>query len=131
MLSQIKAWAKKLKQDVVMLWFAKGHPDTPLLAKVLCIAAVAYALSPIDLIPDFIPVLGYIDDLLLVPGLVWMAVRMLPPHVILRCRTQADVWLASHASKPKSYVGAAVIILIWIALAYLVAYHWLMPGRLA
>lgn len=122
-LEQIKSWAKRLKRDAVMLWFARSHPDTPALAKALCVVAVGYALSPIDLIPDFIPVLGYIDDLLLVPGMIWIAVRLLPPHVVLSCRTQADLWIASHEAKPRSYAGAAIILLIWTAIIY-AAFHW-------
>ena len=78
----IAAWARSVKRDVIMLWFARRHPDTPLLAKALCIFAAAYALSPIDLIPDFIPVLGYVDDALLLPALIWLAVRLLPGHVM-------------------------------------------------
>jgi uncharacterized membrane protein YkvA (DUF1232 family) len=126
-LKRIRSWARQLKRDAVMLWFAKDHPDTPTFAKVVCVLAVAYALSPIDLIPDFIPVLGYLDDLLLVPGMVWVAIRMLPPHVILRCRLQADVWLASHRTKPTSYAGAAVIVIAWVAIAY-AAYRWFMAS---
>lgn len=122
-LAQVRSWARRLKRDAVMLWLARDHPDTPTVAKVICIVAVAYALSPIDLIPDFIPVLGYLDDLVLVPGLIWLTVRILPPHVVLRCRTDADLWMASHQSKPKSYVGAAVIVIAWVAIAY-AAYRW-------
>ena len=62
LLSTIGAWARRTKRSSVTLWFAYRHPDTPLLAKVICIVMVAYALSPIDLIPDFIPVLGYLDE---------------------------------------------------------------------
>ena len=66
----VSQWARRLRRDALMLWFARRHPDTPLLAKALCVLAVAYALSPIDLIPDFIPILGYLDDALLLPALV-------------------------------------------------------------
>lgn len=117
-LKQVLSWAQQLKRDAVMLWFAKNYPDTPTLTKVICTVAVAYALSSIDLIPDFIPVLGYLDDLLLVPSMIWIAVRMLPPHVILRCRMQADVWLQSHRERPTSYAGAIVIAMVWALLVY-------------
>lgn len=98
-----------------MLWFARRHPDTPLLAKALCIFTVAYALSPIDLIPDFIPVLGYVDDVLLLPSFIWLAVRLLPQHVIHDCRAQAEAWMEKEKAKPASYAGAIGIVLIWIA----------------
>ncbi len=93
-LSAISAWARRIKRDALMLWFARRHPDTPFGTKVLCIFAVAYSLSPIDLIPDFIPILGYIDDALLLPALIWLAIRLLPAHVIETCRKEADSWLA-------------------------------------
>lgn len=78
---------------------------------------VAYALSPIDLIPDFIPVLGYMDDVLLLPGLIWLTIRLLPPQVLADCRDQADSWMRVQGSQPSSRVGAFVIVLIWIAVS--------------
>ena len=87
-------------------------------AKLLAVFVVAYALSPIDLIPDFIPVLGYLDDLLLLPGLIWLAIRMLPPDVLLQCRNQADVFVATGVGKPISVFGAALTISIWAAAAW-------------
>jgi uncharacterized membrane protein YkvA (DUF1232 family) len=121
----ITAWARRIKRDVVMLWFARRHPDTPFLAKALCIFAAAYALSPIDLIPDFIPVLGYVDDALLLP-LIWLAVRLLPGHVVDECRLQAQVWMDKEKSRPASYAGAAVIVAIWLGVLYWIArrYGW-------
>ena len=115
----IKNWARRIRRDAVMLWFARRHPDTPLMAKVLCVFTVAYALSPIDLIPDFVPVLGYLDEVLLLPSLIWLAVRMLPPQVITECRLQAEDWMASRKGKPRSYAGAAMIVCIWIGVLYL------------
>lgn len=70
--SNLRTWAKRIKRDGVTLWFAGKHPRTPWYAKALGVFVVAYALSPIDLIPDFIPVLGYVDDVLLLPGLIWL-----------------------------------------------------------
>lgn len=102
-----------------MLWFAQRHPETPFLAKAICAFTVAYALSPIDLIPDFVPVLGYVDDALLLPALIWLAVRLLPENVIHDCRAQADEWMAREKAKPISHVGAAAIVLIWIGVLYL------------
>jgi uncharacterized membrane protein YkvA (DUF1232 family) len=115
----ITLWAKRIKRDAVMLWFARRHPDTPIFAKALCIFAVAYALSPIDLIPDFIPVVGYIDDALLLPALIWLAIKLLPANVIVECRIQADRWMLEQKAKPTSYVGAVVIVGIWICTIYL------------
>jgi uncharacterized membrane protein YkvA (DUF1232 family) len=82
----IYQWARRVKQDSVMLWFACRHPQTPWLAKAIAAVAVAYALSPVDLIPDFIPVLGYLDDALLLPAMVWLAVKCLPEAVKDECQ---------------------------------------------
>ena len=112
----IRLWAQRLKRDALALWFARKHPDTPFAVKALCWFVVAYALSPIDLIPDFIPVLGYLDDVLLLPGLIWLALRLLPAHVIDAGRQSADAWLADHRQRPRSYWGAALIVLLWAAL---------------
>jgi uncharacterized membrane protein YkvA (DUF1232 family) len=121
-----KAWARRIKRDAVTLWFAKSHPRTPLLAKALGVFVVAYALSPIDLIPDFIPVLGYLDDVVLLPILIWLTVRMLPPDVVIECRQQAERWMAEAGSKPRSRGGAIAIVLIWVLVAGAAAY-WLSP----
>lgn len=121
---RLRDWARRLKRDIVMLWFARRHPDTPLYARLLCIAAVLYTLSPIDLVPDFIPVLGYLDDVLLVPALIWLAIRLLPPHVVQDCRERAGEWMAVQGEKPKSFIGAALIVIVWIVLAWL-CWRWL------
>ncbi len=115
----IRAWARRIKRDVMVLWFARKHPDTPLLAKVICVLAVLYALSPIDLVPDFVPILGYIDDALLLPAMIWLAVRLLPSHVLASCREQANDWMSRQGSKPKSYIGAAIVVVLWAVVAYL------------
>jgi uncharacterized membrane protein YkvA (DUF1232 family) len=128
-IAAITTWARRIKRDVVMLWFARRHPDTPLLAKVLCIVAAAYALSPIDLIPDFIPVLGYIDDALLLPALIWLAVRLLPGHVVAECRLQAEAWMAREKSRPASYAGAAVIVAVWLGVLYWIAVAYFGVGK--
>ncbi len=125
-MSSLRDWARRLKRDVVMIWFARRHPDTPLLAKVLCIVAVLYALSPIDLVPDFIPVLGYLDDVLLLPALIWLVIRLLPPGVVQECREQAQKWMETQGAKPKSRLGAAIIVAIWILVGYL-CWRWLVP----
>ncbi|WP_312844636.1 YkvA family protein [Diaphorobacter nitroreducens] len=107
--------------------FAGKNPRTPWYAKALGVFVVAYALSPIDLIPDFIPVLGYLDDVLLLPGLIWVAIKLLPADVLAECRTQADEWMASKAAKPTSKVGAVVVVLLWLA-ACLGAWYWWKSG---
>ncbi|MEO6663932.1 MAG: YkvA family protein, partial [Rubrivivax sp.] len=80
--ASIRAWARRLKRDGLTLWFAARHADTPWYAKALAMFVVGYALSPIDLIPDFIPVLGYLDDVLLLPALIWLTIRLLPLPVL-------------------------------------------------
>ena len=111
---KISSWAKALKLDVLALWFALKHPKMPFLAKVVCFVAVAYAFSPIDLIPDFIPVLGYLDDLILVPALVWLALKLIPAEVMNQSREQAVEWINSNQSKPKSYLGLFIVVTIWL-----------------
>lgn len=120
MLEKLKAWAKRLKRDGVMLWFARCHPRTPWLPKVLSIATAAYVLSPVDLIPDFIPILGYLDEVILVPLLIALIVRLLPEEVVRECRRQAEAWLAENGRKPVSYAGAALIAAIWLLAGWLI-----------
>jgi uncharacterized membrane protein YkvA (DUF1232 family) len=126
---RLKRWAKRIKRDAVTLWFAGKHPATPWHAKALGLFVVAYALSPIDLIPDFIPVLGYVDDVLLLPALIWLAIRLLPQEVVADCRRQADAWMKTQGSKPSSRVGAVVIVLLWIAVGAGL-WIWLVQPRL-
>jgi uncharacterized membrane protein YkvA (DUF1232 family) len=121
-LQTIRDCARRLKRDAITLWFACKNPATPWLPKVLCGFVVAYALSPIDLIPDFIPVLGYLDDLLLLPALIWIAVKLLPPGVVKESRAQAEQWMTTQGAKPRSYVGAALIIAVWFGVAGLAGY---------
>lgn len=122
----LRDWARRIKRDAVTLWFACRDPATPWLPKALCWFTVAYALSPIDLIPDFIPVLGYLDDVLLLPALIWLAVRVLPPEVIVRSRARAEEWMARMGSKPTSKAGMALVIGIWVLVAAGLAW-WLWP----
>lgn len=117
LVDKLKNWAKRIKRDGLTLWFAGRHPATPWYAKVLGLFVVAYALSPIDLIPDFIPVLGYLDDVLLLPVLIWLTVRLLPSEVLADCRSQADEWSRARTSKPTSRVGALLIVLVWAGVA--------------
>lgn len=118
-MKRLKIWAGVLKRDVMTLWFALKHPDTPWYAKVLTVMLTAYALSPIDLIPDFIPILGYLDDLIIVPVGVWILIRLIPKAVLTACRAQADGWLLTRQSKPRSILGLAIIIALWMIAAWL------------
>ncbi|MDM0107053.1 YkvA family protein [Variovorax sp. J22R24] len=118
-LDGIRQWARRVKRDAVTLWFACRHPATAWLPKVMAALVVAYALSPIDLIPDFIPVLGYVDDVLLLPVLIWLTIRMLPQHVLEDCRSKADRWLRDGNAKPRSGWGAALVVAIWIGVTAL------------
>ncbi len=96
---------------------------TPWYAKCLGFFVVAYALSPIDLIPDFIPVFGYIDDILLLPVLIWLTVKLLPQEVLQNCRRQADEWMQKQGHKPVSRAGVAFVVAVWLMTAALV--YWL------
>ncbi len=112
-------WAQELTALVPAAAFAIGHKDTPGLAKLLCAAAVGYALSPIDLIPDFIPVIGHLDDLIIVPVLICMGLRLIPPHVMEECREKAR-YMQNFEKHKKWYYGIPVII-IWLIIIGLIA----------
>lgn len=109
-----KNWAKALKQQTLALYYACRDPDTPRLSRWLAVAVIAYALSPIDLIPDFIPVLGYLDDLILLPLGCWLIIRTLPAHVWQRSLNKAR---EMPVTLTKKRWMAIVIILIWAVLA--------------
>ena len=114
LISRAKTWARSVKRDVVTVYFAARDPLAPMGARILAAVVAAYALSPIDLIPDFIPVLGYLDDLILVPALVWLALKLIPAEVMNHSREQAVEWINSNQSKPKSYVGLFIVVAIWL-----------------
>ncbi|MDO9545609.1 MAG: YkvA family protein [Pelolinea sp.] len=109
--------SSKLKTEIYSLYLAFKHPSTPWYAKVFSGIVVAYAFSPIDLIPDFIPVLGYLDDLILVPLGIAVAIKMIPTEVMAECRAKAEANLS--VDKPTNWIAALVIILIWVGLAAL------------
>ncbi|MBB4351664.1 MULTISPECIES: YkvA family protein [Rhizobiaceae] len=111
MLKKAKAWAKALKRDIVALWLAARDPRVPLSAKLVAGAVAAYALSPIDLIPDFIPVLGYLDDLILVPVGILIAIRLVPQELMSEFRLAAE----QRSGRPVSRSGLAFILAIWLA----------------
>jgi uncharacterized membrane protein YkvA (DUF1232 family) len=112
MFDRLRKWARQLKSDVVTVYFAARDARCPRSTRLLALLVAAYALSPIDLIPDFIPVLGYLDDLLIVPAGVWLVIRRLPPEVLFDARTQA----ASLLAKPRNHMTAVCFILIWLVL---------------
>jgi uncharacterized membrane protein YkvA (DUF1232 family) len=106
----VKSWARNIKRDVVALWLAARDNRVPWYAKAVAGAVAAYALSPIDLIPDFIPVLGYIDDLIIVPLGIMAAIRLIPANVLAELRAEA----AERASRPTSKAAMLVIIALWV-----------------
>ena len=118
---RIKIKAREIKAETFTLALAYKSPATPWYAKVFAAVVVAYAFSPIDLIPDFIPVLGYLDDIVLVPLGITLALKMIPEEVLAEARLQAQE--AFPDGKPKNWVVGAVIILIWVVLAAL-AIFW-------
>ena len=111
----LKRRAKELKSETFALYLACKHPKTPWYAKAVTACVVAYALSPIDLIPDFIPVLGYLDDLILVPLGIALVIRLVPGPVMEECRREAHRRLDERG--PRGWLAAAVIIVIWLSLA--------------
>lgn len=118
--AKLAQWAKAFKQQTLVVYFSARDPRTPLLVRLLALLAAAYALSPIDLIPDFIPVIGYLDDLILLPLGIALIVKFTPPEVISDAKVQA----ANLAERPTSYFAATVIVTIWLALG-LLCYQWL------
>jgi uncharacterized membrane protein YkvA (DUF1232 family) len=111
MASSLRQRARALKSEIVVLYFAVRDPRTPLIAKLVAGLVVAYALSPIDLIPDFIPVLGLLDDVILVPLGIALCLRLIPEPILMEARQRA----AALAAKPRSYAAAAVIVIVWAA----------------
>ena len=119
-LERLKAWARRLKTELNALYLAYRDPRVPRHARVFAVIVVAYAFSPIDLIPDPIPVLGYLDDLILVPLGIALAVRMIPPEVLAECRAEARD--ADTGVGPKGTAAAVVVVAIWLLVAALAVY---------
>ena len=123
MLTELRTWARTIKRDVHAVYLAARDPRTPWYAKALALCVAGYALSPIDLIPDFIPVLGYLDDVIIVPLGIMAVVKLIPPDVMAKHRAAASV----AAERPISRTAAAVIGCVWalsIALAVWLAYRY-------
>ena len=112
-MNRLKLWAKGVKRDALALWLAARDPRTPWYAKVLAFTLAAYAFSPIDLIPDFIPIIGYLDDIIIIPLGILLVVKLIDPPLMAEFRAQAT----RIATRPVSRVAAAVFILLWFAAA--------------
>ena len=102
-----------MKTEALTVWYISKHPDTPWFTRTLAVFLVAYAFSPVDLIPDFIPVLGYVDDLVILPVGVFAMLRMTPRHVITECRMKARDHVAAQTGKPTSRLGIAFALVGW------------------
>jgi len=114
MFDSLKAQARQLKQDTLTVYFAARDPRTPLLVRALAVLVAAYALSPLDLIPDFIPIVGYLDDLILIPLGLALVVRLTPPEVMESARLRAR----QASIRPASYPAAAFIIVVWLVVLW-------------
>ncbi|MCT8975164.1 YkvA family protein [Clostridium sp. CX1] len=110
--STIKQKSKKIKEEIGALYFAYKRPDVPFYAKLVSILVVGYALSPIDLIPDFIPILGYLDDLILLPLGIAFAIKLIPSNIMNECRQQLENIFSE--GKPQNWIAGGIIICIWI-----------------
>lgn len=121
MLERAKQWARLLKRDVLALWIAARDSRTPWYAKLAAGAVAAYALSPIDLIPDFIPILGYLDDLIIVPLGILLVVKLIPPGLMAEYRA-----MAAGQAKRASLGGMIVILVLWIGIVAALLW-WLWP----
>lgn len=114
-MSRLRDAARAIKRDGLTLWYALRDPGTPWWVRALIVFVVGYALSPIDLIPDFIPVLGLLDDLILLPALIWLALRFMPAEVCALARARAQDHIDRQAPKVRLKWGGVLIVGIWIA----------------
>src|SRR3954469_24441117 len=110
-MKKIKAWAKNVKRQIFILYLAYKDPRVSWYAKLFAAGVVAYAFSPIDLIPDFIPILGYLDDVIIIPLGIMFALKMIPKSVISDCEVKAEVMMKN--GKPKNWIVGSLIVLIW------------------
>ena len=117
LLSSLRDWARRMKREFLALSLALADPRTPWTARLLGALVLAYAASPIDLVPDFIPLLGYLDDLLLVPIGLWLVLRLVPPRVLEEARGRVDT-----TERPTSWVGALLVLAAWAAASALAAF---------
>ena len=122
MLDRLKARTRGLKKEVFAVYLAARDPRTPWYAKGLVLLIVAYTLSPIDLIPDFVPVLGYLDDLIIVPGGIWLAVRMIPPEVLAEAHNAAET---GGVDQSVARFGVGITVLLWLVVLIFSIYLFL------
>ena len=115
---RLKNWAATLKREVIALWFVCRDPRTPWYVRALTMLIVAYALSPIDLIPDFIPLLGYLDELILLPVGIYLVLKLVPADALADARAKAQSWLESRQPKPRNWIAAAAIVLVWVVVLW-------------
>lgn len=120
---RLRGWSRSLKGETYALYLAYRDPRVPWYARLFAAIVVAYAFSPIDLIPDPVPVLGYLDDLLLIPAGVWLALRLIPPPVMAGARAEAAALIA-RGERPVSRTAGAIIVALWLLIAAAVVY-WL------
>ena len=120
LVEQLKWWAGRLKTEVYALYLAYKDRRVPWYTRLFAALVVGYAFSPIDLIPDPIPILGYLDDLVLVPLGIALAIKMIPPGILAEHRERAQAVMA--AGKPVNWIAAAVVVVVWISLAALAVY---------
>ena len=124
MLQVLKEKARFLKRDIYALYLAYKDPRVPWYARIMAIIVVGYAFSPIDLIPDSIPVLGYLDDLVLIPLGIYLTVKMIPNEILKECREAASIRIS--VGKPKNWFAAGMIVLLWLLL-FSATIYYLMP----
>lgn len=122
-LKRLKGWARRLKTELFALYLACRDPRVPWYVRILAICVVGYAFSPIDLIPDPIPILGHLDDLIIVPAGIWLTVKLIPVDVLRECRQRAKQEMQE--AKPTNWVAASVVIVIWVLVAVLIG-SWLL-----
>lgn len=120
MIKQLKLWARRLKANLILLWLCCRQPDMPWLPKIVALVTVAYAVSPIDLIPDFIPVLGFLDDVILLPLGIALALRLIPDTLQQRCRPEAEAMAGERIKLKGRGWMVACIVLIWLLIAWAV-----------
>lgn len=120
---KLKERAKKLKTDVPAVFLALKRRETPWYAKIMAAIVVVYALSPVDLIPDFIPVLGYLDDIIILPALIALTVKLIPKSVFAECRVQSEGMWAN--GKPKKWYYAIPFVLIWVTVITLIVIQFI------
>jgi uncharacterized membrane protein YkvA (DUF1232 family) len=121
MLDQLKSRARALKNEALAVYLAAKDPRTPWYARALIFFVVAHTFSPIDLIPDFIPILGYLDDLIITPGGLWLAIRMIPPEALAEARKKIAA-SSLRAAGSVGYIGAGIILFMWILIAVVIIY---------